>query len=155
MRMPKCPGIPERAGVEVIDEHQFAARTADDLNSNRTRQALVGISLTFLVRQPGKEASSDDAVACMNVHSGNLGDFTRQGEERVHSCRPPAQASGQRASTHAGVAIAITRLVADIRMQQPSTQQALSNETGSFQHAGRTDILDIAHRANAEYRRLA
>src|SRR5947209_5608707 len=31
MRMPKCSGIPERAGVEVIGEHQFAARTSDDL----------------------------------------------------------------------------------------------------------------------------
>src|SRR5215471_17401083 len=57
-------------------------------------------------------------------------------------------------STHAGVTIAIARLVADVRVQQPSTQQALSNETRFFQHAGRTDILDIADRANAEYRML-
>src|ERR1700732_5133136 len=34
MRIPKCPGIPERVGVEVIDEHQFAARIADDLSRN-------------------------------------------------------------------------------------------------------------------------
>jgi hypothetical protein len=34
MRMPKCSGIPERAGVEVIAEHQFAARTADDHTGN-------------------------------------------------------------------------------------------------------------------------
>jgi hypothetical protein len=26
MRMPKCSGIPERAGVEVIADHQFAAK---------------------------------------------------------------------------------------------------------------------------------
>jgi hypothetical protein len=31
--MPKCPGIPERVGVEVIDEHQFAAGIADDLTA--------------------------------------------------------------------------------------------------------------------------
>jgi len=29
MRMPKCAGIPERAEVEVIDEHQFVAKIAD------------------------------------------------------------------------------------------------------------------------------
>lgn len=57
-------------------------------------------------------------------------------------------------STHAGVAIAVARLVADVRVYQPSAQQALSNEPRFFQHAGRTDILDIAHRANAEYRSL-
>jgi len=153
MRMPKCPGIPERAGVEVIDEHQFAARTADDLNSNRTRQALVGISLTFLVRQPGKEAGADDAVACivLEIWAISRARAKKAPTVAVHLRKPV----GSESSTHAGVAIAITRLVADIRMQQPSTQQALSNETGSFQHAGRTDILDIAHRANAEYRRLA
>jgi hypothetical protein len=31
--MPKCPGIPEREGAEVIDEHRFA-KTTDYLNSN-------------------------------------------------------------------------------------------------------------------------
>src|ERR1700724_806645 len=40
MRMPKCPGIPERAGVEVIDEHQFAARIADDLSRNGSDRSL-------------------------------------------------------------------------------------------------------------------
>ena len=34
MRMPKCSGIPEWAGVEVIAEHQFAARAADDLTAS-------------------------------------------------------------------------------------------------------------------------
>jgi hypothetical protein len=33
MRMPKCPGIPEGTGLEVIAEHQFAARTADDVTA--------------------------------------------------------------------------------------------------------------------------
>src|SRR6202023_18113 len=40
MRMPKCPGIPERVGVEVIDEHQFAARIADDLSRNGSDRSL-------------------------------------------------------------------------------------------------------------------
>src|SRR5215831_11514439 len=40
-------------------------------------------------------------------------------------------------------------------MQQPSAQQALSNETGFLQYASRADVLDIAHRADAEHRRLA
>src|ERR1700731_2037760 len=62
MRMPKCPGIPERAGVEVIAEHQFAARAADHLTAyehgrrrpeNRTAQsraaALAGFGLDSLI----------------------------------------------------------------------------------------------------------
>src|SRR5438128_4710487 len=40
MRMPKCPGIPERVGVEVIDEHQFATRIADDLSRNGSDRSL-------------------------------------------------------------------------------------------------------------------
>src|ERR1700731_3870667 len=40
MRMPKCPGIPERIGVEVIDEHQFAARIADDLSRHGSDRSL-------------------------------------------------------------------------------------------------------------------
>jgi hypothetical protein len=54
-------------------------------------------------------------------------------------------------STHAGVAIAVARLVADVRVQQPSTQQALPYETGFLQHAGRTDVLEITHRGDAEH----
>src|SRR6201986_3631902 len=33
MRMPKCSGILEWAGVEVIDVHQFATRAADHLTA--------------------------------------------------------------------------------------------------------------------------
>src|SRR5215471_14944689 len=60
-----------------------------------------------------------------------------------------------KSSTHAGVAIAIARLGTDVRVHQPSVQYALSHESGFFQYTGRTDILDIAHRTDAEHRRLA
>ena len=54
-----------------------------------------------------------------------------------------------------GVAIAAARLVADIRVHQPSVQYAFSHKTGFFQYTGRTDVLDIAHRTDTEHRRLA
>ena len=59
MRMPKCPGIPERVGLEVIDEHQFAARIADHLNSNRKRHGVVDISLAFRCASRGQRPNSD------------------------------------------------------------------------------------------------
>jgi hypothetical protein len=37
MRMPKCLGMPERAGVEVIDKHPFRGQKADDLNAGNTQ----------------------------------------------------------------------------------------------------------------------
>src|SRR5690348_1173637 len=40
MRMPKCPGIPERAGIGVIDEHQLrqdAVRSYSGMESLRRR----------------------------------------------------------------------------------------------------------------------
>jgi hypothetical protein len=39
----------------------------------------------------------------------------------------------------------------DVRVQQPSAKQALSNETGFLQYASRTDVLDIAHRTDAKH----
>jgi len=65
----------------------------------------------------------------------------------------PARAVGSTRwpSTYAGVAIAVSRFVADIRVQQPSAKQALSNETGFLQYASRTDVLDIAHRTDAKH----
>jgi len=72
MRMPKCPGIPERVGVEVIDEHQFAARIADDLNSNRKRH---GVSLAFRCASRGQRSNSDFLcrVSILTERAGSLG----------------------------------------------------------------------------------
>ena len=46
MRMPKCSGIPERAGVEVIAEHQFVARNSGRSYSNVNRHGVV--DMTFM-----------------------------------------------------------------------------------------------------------
>jgi hypothetical protein len=59
------------------------------------------------------------------------------------------------ASTHTGVAIAIARLIAEVRVQQPSAQQSLPDEPGFLQYSRRTNILDIADCADTENRWLS
>ena len=53
-----------------------------------------------------------------------------------------------------GKAVAVPWSIADIRMDDPAPQDAFASPTGFLQHAGGSNILDIANRPHAVNLRL-